>query len=460
MTIKSYLNLYELLALKNITREENRAFGLSQILLNNKPTEQILAWIDEHIEKLPRPRLSEKYANYMYGITLSVSVIAFILGLLSGLALLSYSGKEPVNVVYFMAMAVFLPLFTMTLTLISMFRANSAQSMLVHISPAYWMVKVLSFLPNSVQEDLKSLKINPLLANWVVIKRSQIIALCFSFGLLLALLGMIVTKDIAFAWSTTLDISPEAFHAFLHFMAYPWKDLVPSAVPSLELIEHSQYFRLGDKLSEEMIGNASMLGQWWKFLAMATLFYAIILRFLFYLLASVGLKRAIKKSLYALSGTERLLREMNEPIISTQASGTEEVFVPTQSDYAQIVNRLDTSYDVVQGWAIPKDQLVVLSDSYGVIAPKFYEVGGSNSLDEDNEIISKSHGEVLLFVKSWEPPTMDFVDYVKALSNKVDKVIIVPVGTADNHYRAKAAQVDIWDRKLSTIGEGKIWLKR
>ena len=359
-----------------------------------------------------------------------------------------------------MAIVVFFPLFTITLTLLSMIRANSAQSLLVHVSPAYWMEKVVALFPNRVQEDIQALKINPLLANWVVIKRSQIIALFFSFGLLLALLGMIITKDIAFAWSTTLDVSAESFHEFLQLMAYPWREFLPSAVPSVELIERSQYFRLGDKLSEEMIGNASILGQWWKFLAMATLVYALILRFLVYLLASFGLHRAIKKSLLSLKGSAKLLREMNEPIITTHANQAEQTFVPNESDYAQVVSRLDASYDVVQGWAMAKEQLVVLCDAKGVIAPKFYEVGGSNTLDEDSEIISKSRGEVLFFVKSWEPPTMDFVDYVVALVKKADKVIIVPVGTVDNNYQVKSTHVDVWDRKLSSINEAKLWLKR
>ncbi len=105
------------------------------------------------------------------------------------------------------------------------------------------------FTPRQSSEDLETLKINPLLANWIVIKRSQFVALFFSIGLGLALLVVVATKDIAFAWSTTLQITPESFHTFLEMLATPWKTWFPSAVPSLELIEKSQYFRLGDSLS-------------------------------------------------------------------------------------------------------------------------------------------------------------------------------------------------------------------
>jgi hypothetical protein len=460
MNIKPYVNLYELLAVNPSTREENRAFGLTQVMLKHKPVEQLLAWIDEHKQRLKKPFLSETFSSYLYRVTFALVLIAFALGLLAGMGLLSYSGHEPVNVIYFIAVAIFIPLFTMLLTLLAMLRASSKESVLVHLSPAFWMEKMLGFLPGNVQEHIKALQINPLLANWIIIRRAQIIVLFFSFGLLLSLLGVVVTKDIAFAWSTTLHISPETFHDFLHTIAFPWRDIVPSAVPSLELIEQSQYFRLGDKLDDEMISHASKLGEWWKFLAFSTLFYAIFLRFGMLILASFGFSSAVKQSLLTLKGTPRLLREINEPIISTHAKRGEKAFISDEGSYANIVNRLDASYDVIQGWAIPHDELLVLGDSMKIISPKHFEVGGANSFEDDSEVIFNSHGEVLLFVKSWEPPTMDFIDYLAELTGKVDKVIVVPIGTVENHYETTPKEIDVWENKLSLLGDTKVWFKR
>jgi hypothetical protein len=392
--------------------------------------------------------------------TFALVLIAFALGLLAGVGLLSYNGEEPVNVIYFMAIAIFIPLFTMLLTIVAMLRARSAESVLVHLSPAFWMEKILGLLPGNVQEHIKALKISPLLANWIIIRRSQIIVFFFSLGLLLSLLGVVVTKDIAFAWSTTLHISPEVFHGFLHTIAFPWREIVPSAVPSLELIEQSQYFRLGDKLDDEMIAHASELGEWWKFLALSTLFYAILLRFMMLILASFGYSSAVKQALLTLNGTTKLLREINEPIISTHATKREKAFTSGDESYSQIVNTLDASYDGIQGWAIPQSELFVLGDSMNIISPKHFEVGGTNSFEEDSEVIFKSHGEVLLFVKGWEPPTMDFVDYLTELISKVDKVVVVPIGTAENHYEATPKEIDVWANKLSLLGDMKVWLKR
>jgi hypothetical protein len=459
MNLNAYLDLFELLEDDRSSREDRRAFGLANVVSKGKPVEQLLAWVRDNRIKLKKPTLSEKFSSTFYTVTLTLVIMAFILGFFSGVALLSYNGHEPVNVIYFIAMVVFFPLFTMILTLFSMFRVNSVQSLLVHVSPAFWMEKILRLLPNKIGDNVKEIKINPLLANWIIIKRSQVIALAFSFGLFFALLGVVATKDIAFAWSTTLSITPETFHHFLHTIAFPWRDYYPSALPSVELIEQSQYFRLGDKLSEEMIQNASKLGEWWKFLAFATLFYAIILRCIIYFLSCFGLNRAIKRSFLTLDGSKKLLNDMNEPIISTHAPKNEQQFIQKSSVYDKIITALDTSYDSVQGWAIPKEKLSVITESMNVITPKFFEVGGGNTLDEDNEIVHLSHGEVLLYVKSWEPPTMDFIDYLETLIKRVDKVIVCPIGTTEDQYHTEVKEVNVWARKLSMLESKKVWLK-
>lgn len=460
MNLTTYLDIYALLEANPSSREENRAFGITHVMIKNKPVQQLLAWTEAHKSTLKKPLLSEMFSSYLYMTTLLLALIAFFLGLLSGIGLLSYSGKEPVNVIYFMAMVIAFPLFTMMLTLFAMLRANRSQSVLVHLSPAFWLEKILGLLPGRMKEHISELKINPLIANWVVIKRSQVLALCFSFGLLLALLGVVVTKDIAFAWSTTLQIDPETFYGFLHALAFPWRELYPSAVPSMELIGQSHYFRLGDKLSEKMIESAPVLGEWWRFLAFSTVFYAILLRFLVYTLASAGLSHAVKQSLLTLKETKQLLREINEPMITTHGKEPENAFVSSDSSYRQIVHGLDSSYDVVQGWAITSNELLLLSDSMGIISPEHFGVGGTNRLEEDSEIAAKSKGEVLFFVKAWEPPTMDFVDYLEELTLKADKVIVTPVGTIENSYSATAKELDVWERKLSVLKNEKVWLKR
>ena len=208
-----------------------------------------------------------------------------------------------------------------------------------------------------------------------------------------------------------------------------------------------------------MISNASFLGEWWKFLVFSTLFYAIALRVLMFILSAVGLKKAIQRSFLTLDGSQKLLNDMNEPMITTSAREIESDFSSKNIDYTQIVRTFDASYDAVLGWAIDREKLMPLNDSMNVLTPNLFEVGGGNTLDEDNEIINKCHGEVLFYVKAWEPPTMDFVDFLEMLLQKTDKVIVVPIGTEAKVYSAKESEVNVWARKLFTLKSDKIWLK-
>jgi hypothetical protein len=150
---------------------------------------------------------------------------------------------------------------------------------------------------------------------------------------------------------------------------------------------------------------------------------------------------------------------MNEPFISTSAKEREKGFISENIVYGQILNTLDASYDLVLGWAIDRDTIMLLNENYHVISPKLFEVGGGNTLPEDQEILNKCHGDLLFYVKAWEPPTMDFIDFLEMLTEKVEKVIVVPVGTEQNSYLPKEKELNVWARKLSTLNSEKVWIK-
>ncbi len=456
MNLSTYINLYQLLEKQHTNHEQHRVFGLKHKEASR--ISQLLSWIDTYQGNLSQPLYSEQLSRYLYGISLVLGIIAFLLGLFSGIGLLQYNGHEPVNMVYFLAMAVLLPLITMLLSLLSMLRANATRSTLIHLSPAFWMERIIRLLPYSTQKGLEEIPINPLLLNWLVIKRAQALSLLFSFGLLVALLGMVATQDIAFAWSTTLQVDTGEFHQFLSTLALPWRTWIPSAVPSLTLIEQSQYFRLGEQLDSNMVAHAAQLGEWWKFLAMATLFYAIVLRFGMWLLASFGMKRALKSALLRLEGVDRLLYEMNTPLVMTTSSDNEQPFMQGEYLYSRVMPCIASTYPVILGWAMRLEDIGLINDSLGFRGNKIYDVGGTNSLAEDSQIITQCTGEVLLYVKAWEPPTMDWVDFLTELTLRSERVIVQPIGMATEAYQAETKAIEIWMRRLQQIDNPKVWL--
>jgi len=461
MNLKNYLNLDRFLKVDHSTKEERRAFLLAHPKLEQKPVKALERWLKEYSHLIDQEH-SEKVDTYLYWITFVLVVIAFLFGFFSGVALLNYSGKEPVNVVYFMVMVIAMPLLTMTLTLFSMLRANRSKSTLIHLSPAYWMERIMSFFSKRIAKEMQEFKMSPLLANWIIIRRSQWIALSFSVGLFVALIVMVATRDIAFAWSTTLDVASEAFHRLLSSIALPWREWLPSAVPSLDLVTQSHYYRLGEKLSRSMVDHAAVLGGWWKFLALATLFYAIFLRIVMAVITNYGYRRALRRSVLALEGADSLLKDMYEPLIQTHAVSETAPLVHAGSKGVPHIDTLAKRYDAVIGWALDEDRLKVIAESFGTTSPRFVQAGGNKSLEEDSELIKRipEGSDLLLVVKAWEPPTMDFIDFLTGLTKKTKKVTLLPIGTSKEVYQAQSDQIDVWENKLDSEGVEQVWIKR
>lgn len=458
MNLRTSIDLYQLLQKHRTSHEENRTLALEKQCRNLSAKKKLSVWAKAHRHSLSWPTPGELFCKYLYGISLALGIFALIAGFLSGAALLSYNGKAPVNVIYFLAVAVFIPLLTMFLALLSMLRAHHAQSMLVHLSPAYWMEKILGFFPGKTQSILSEIQLPPLWINWLVIKRAQLLSLLFAIGLLSALLGIVATKDVAFAWSTTLHVSPDGLHTFLHGLAWPWRTWIPAAVPSVELIEKSQYFRLGGQLDRTMVANADVLGEWWKFLACATLFYAIVLRVLVWMAARYGFRKALERSLLKVEEAEKLLYQMETPVVSSTAVSQEQPFVQRSRHYQNMVTSPMHTYTAVLGWAMGDEAISLQNDSMRIEAQKSQSVGGSHTLAEDRQVTAESGGEILLYVKSWEPPTMDILDFVTDLAQTADRVTIMPIGTVADAYIPKEKELAIWGRKLSALNHPKVWL--
>lgn len=459
ITLSDYIDIYQILESKDDISAENRAFGLKHKELIDYPLEIINSWRDSKVHLLPYPPYSVNITKLLSSITMFSFVIALLAGIFSAMGLLHYNGKEPINLLYFFAMVFIFPILTMTFSLFAMRFSNRSHSIMVHLSPAYWLEYIIGHLPSKHQESISKLKLNPLISNWLIIYRSQSIALIFSFGLFITLLASVATSDIAFSWSTTLHITANELHSFFSIISIPWSEFIPSAVPSLELIEKSHYFRLGGKLDSNLVDNALLLGEWWKFLAMTTLTYAIILRGILLSISMYGFQRAINRSVLYIS--RDILKEMREPFITTQSKTKERHLVQNYNGDIDTIDELKDKYPIAIGWALDRETISEYNIKEDILVDDIYEVGGRKSLEEDSQIVLKSHGNILFYIKSWEPPTMDFMDFITELSHKdINTIEIYLIGIKENAYQSTKSDFEIWERKLSLLGDEKIRMKK
>jgi hypothetical protein len=460
ISIKSYLALLELLKEYRGTHEENRVFALKHTALLDNPKEILLLWREKNRFKVKDNLETETLLQKFSTLSNFLGLFSLIFGFIAGLGLLSYSGHAPVNIIYYLLFAMFIPVFSMLLSLISLLSSGSFFNAISLFFPLHWIESILNFFSFKEKVDVVNNLFSDELKKWMFMSRLQLFSLLFSVGLLLALLVMVVSKDIAFSWSTTLNISDMEFFKLLAFIGFPWSNFLPSAIPSLELIEMSHYYRLGENLNMDMIQNADKLGAWWKYLAMVTLFYAIFLRFLLWLVTQYGFKKQLEKEFLSLDGVDQLLREFNSPFVSTESPKEEKHLEIVKESDEQVAHEVAKVYNSIIGWNFSKDEILLLNDAKGIDSSNINIVGGSNSFIEDQKVADEASGEVILYVKAWEPPTMDFIDFVEDLLNnkEVDEIKVYPLGTASNDYESEEREIAIWKRKIQGLKSKKVWV--
>jgi len=460
LSIKTYLDFSQLLELYRGDHEENRSFALKRAELLNNPIKLLLDWLNSNRFRLTEELKSKSYLSYLSRLSSILGLLFFIVGFFVGLGLLSYNGEAPVNIIYYLLIVMVVPIFSMILSLISMLTHGRVTNLLKQLFPLHWIEKLFMALPFIKRVDFLDRPLSLELSKWLFIERIQFFSLLFSFGLLLSLLLMIIVKDIAFGWSTTLQISPELFQSILSSFGMLWEGIIPSAIPSLELVEMSQYFRLGGRIDYQMIHNADKLGAWWQFLAMTTLVYAISFRSLFWLISKYGLKRQLKKEFLSLEGVDKILKEFNTSFISTKAPKEERHLEIVEESKAQVSENSYKSYNTIFGWNFLKDEILLANDAKGIKGLSISAVGGNSSFSEDELKAEEARESVLIFVKSWEPPTMDFVDFLEMLidNRKIDEIWIYPLGTVGRYYDNDAKDIAVWRRKIQGLKSEKVWV--
>jgi len=238
-------------------------------------------------------------------------------------------------------------------------------------------------------------------------RESFLFGFFFSIGALGALLVTVTIKDIAFGWATTLSISPKEMQSFLNSIAL-WKGLCNSCLIGEDLATISQITRLGSAVSSQQIAKAKELGEWWKFLAMSIVLYGVLLRGLFWLLSALFIK----------SDSVRFESSQN----SDSFNGL------------RVSHKEPTPKEALKG---RKFQLIG------------YDVDNLEQLGLDS---SEDAKEIVVAVNAWEPPILEFFDYLEELESKGQRIAILLVGV--DGRAPKREDIAIWQDKLLELQKG------
>jgi hypothetical protein len=291
---------------------------------------------------------------------------------------------------------------------------------------------------------------------------SQTLGFGFGVGALGATLVFVAFTDLAFGWSTTLEIAAADVHPWVRLMASPWAGLWPAASPPLELVESTRFFRVAADDHDHLI-DPILFGGWWPFLVMSIATYCVLPRAVVSLLLWHWHTREIGRAAGLTPGVDRLVDRLTTPIVEGQAITAEKRIGRGETGR---VHEVDRSEWMTRAGEIPLliRWAELLGDAeidvmLGGAPIRILDAGGSRSLEHDEMVASEAAAAtaaVAVLVRGYEPPVLDVLDFLALLRTKLGadaRLCVFLLG-------AKDSDLGTWQRKLASLGDSRLVVSR
>lgn len=366
---------------------------------------------------------------FVYGTYVAALVFGFVL--MAGL--LAFQPFQRINLLWFLSLAVLLPFVWWLLALF--------------FSIAQVPFPLRTLVEHRLPRGSFPAALRPLLKQSVIALGQQL-SLLFSIGMLTAFLLYLLMTDLAFGWSSTLDLGSSVIHQITTALAWPWRTLWPEAVPSLELIEQSHYFRAAPLAVEQ----PAMFGQWWRFLLMCLLAYVLLPRLITTAVARFRLIRMhnrVRDNDALISGlwqrlTTGLIDQEMEPVDQLEAP---EAVTETES--------LTRRYGQIVRWGIWPDELIgplreqLAGEGSDTV---WIELESALSSDDVQASLAGLPDEpLLLLCKGWEPPTGELADLCQLLAQQRSRLFLWPVPLSGMDAARQSRLIQSWQPFMRQI---------
>ena len=420
-------------------------------------------------------------------------ILALVFG--SGLtwSLLSYQGKEPVNVFtclwVLVAPQLLLLIFLMLSAPLQKVRILKSFKIIYPLVTAI-VLGVLKKLGHFAEKRIDTDKVNRIRETysllgktrtvygsvffWPVFLLSQLFGIFFNIGILGAMFLKIAITDLAFGWQTTLQLAPESVLHFVEIAALPWSWLFspPIAHPTISQIAGSQMI-LKDGIIHMATGD---LVAWWPFIFLAVFFYGLIPRMI---LTGAGFylkHKAIGSINFDDGACDRLVMRMQTPEVDTVSrpyqaeTKLKESFQPDQT----AVENTDTVF-IPAIVLVPSeifdqfsnDQLEKkLKDSLGMYAAAVISTEMDTITDSDRlkQVFLKQQDQkgsyrTVIVQEAWQPPIKESISWIKSLRSAAKGatgMVIALVGKpGTDSVFTPPSNMDrmVWEQAINSIGD-------
>ncbi len=401
-----------------------------------------------------------------------------------------YDGARPVNAIEVLGVFVAAQLGLLALTAIAMLPAGfrrrlplvgALQDGLVVLSPGRWQSAISRLLPQAQRAAFDAVlgrgrvhqKLFGDVQRWAVLLGSQSFGVAFHLGALSGCLYLVLFTDLAFGWSTTLEIDSAELHRITQALSLPWAAWLSDAAPSISLIDATRYFRLGGgslpgATTLDSIDPAS-LGGWWPFCVAAMATYGLLPRISMWILARYRFGSAVGIAFDRLPGVAELVDRLESPLVETNSPDVERTGRAVGPSRFKTEREVTTRRCAIVNWAdldIADGPLSsAIERDLGLSPVCVQAAGGSHSWAEDRALLrnlAEMHRQsdlaVVVGVRSWEPPILEFVDFVTELRAELGDgaaIIVVPIALGVGGEPAAPLDIDRdqWLRRVDSVGD-------
>lgn len=398
-------------------------------LAASRPQERVLAWWSAlaaagHREADAPSTGDRVEAGRRLAVALLVALGVLFGAGVAGVAL-AYDGRHPVNLFTLLGILVGVPAVMLILTLLllpgRMPGLGAVQGLAAGLNLGRWLGAGLDrwlgvdvFVPRGAA----ALVAGPF-SRWQVVVFSQGLALGFFAGVLATTLLLVTFTDLAFGWTSTLDVDAGRVERWVSALAAPWAPWLPAAVPDAALVEASRYFRLEE---DSAALDVARLGAWWPFVVMVIAVYGALPRLLLLLLGCWRLRRATVRLLLDDPEVTALLDRLQSPLVGLDGSADEEAAqapraalppprdLPAGEGLVLLIWNSAVDAATAEGW---------LAGHLGVRPAAQATVDTVHSEAEQRARLAAAAGalrggprRVLVMTKGWEPPLLEFNDFL------------------------------------------------
>ena len=309
---------------------------------------------------------------------------------------------------------------------------------------------------------------------WLLVQFTQLFALAFNIAAVVTFIAISFGTDPAFGWKSTL-LEPPHLHRAVGWVAAPWANWFPEAVPTQAEIEATRFTSLDVRFDVRTNdGNADFARWtvWWPFLLASLIAYGLLPRLFTWLIAAWRLRSAIRNVRLDTAELVRVRERLTSAPFDSRATKPESGEAARGAipqAMAASSPTIDLGPAAVVRWAgVALDYEEVARLIHQRVRGEVLQIVDAGGLDPHSDeaaleaATQNTPQQVILLAEAFEPPVAEYTDFITRLRQRLGegRTILVLLYDRSPEQPVRAARdqdLDLWRARLAAGGDP--WLR-